>query len=46
MPPQFGYWNIRGWGQAPRLLLELVGEEYIDDRVDLVCKTEKRQKFE
>ena len=36
MPSQFGYWTIRGWGQAPRLLLELVGEDYIDDRVDLV----------
>ena len=36
MPSQYGYWTIRGWGQAPRLLLELVGEDYIDDRVDLV----------
>lgn len=41
MPSQFGYWTIRGWGQAPRLMLELVGEDYIDDRVDLINGEEK-----
>ena len=36
MPTVFGYWAIKGLGQPCRLLLELAGEDYQDNRFDQV----------
>lgn len=32
MPSIFGYWTLRGLGQAPRFMLEYAGEDYKDER--------------
>ena len=39
MPSIFGYWTIRGLGQASRLILEYTGEEYEDVRFDAVSSS-------
>ena len=36
MPSIFGYWTLRGLGQASRFVLEYTGEEYQDVRFDAV----------
>ena len=39
MPSIFGYWTLRGLGQASRFILEYTGEEYQDVRFDAVSST-------
>merc|ERR1712212_372659 len=41
----FGYWSIKGLGQAPRLLMEYVGEDYKEQRYDPTTDSEKWQTF-
>ena len=36
MPVEFGYWKIRGFGGASRLMLEYCGEEYTERLYDFV----------
>ncbi|KAF0290812.1 Glutathione S-transferase Mu 1 [Amphibalanus amphitrite] len=43
MPSIFGYWTLRGLGQASRFILEYTGEEYQDVRFDAINAKEKWQ---
>lgn len=43
MPSVFGYWTLRGLGQASRFVLEYTGEEYEDVRFDALNNKEKWQ---